>query len=537
MGPLQRLNPLTLQRASCFAFILHAHLPFVRHPEHEDFLEEDWLFEALTETYLPLLRMMRRLAEDNVPFRLTMSLTPTLAAMLRDELLQGRYLRHLDRLIGLARQEIERNRNDPPLATLSHFYCNFFTDARVFYDEILKRDVVRAFREQQDAGHLEIIASAATHAFLPLLDGFPEAQEAQIQIGCDNYRQLFERDPRGFWLPECGYSNRLDSVLQRANIRWFVLDSHGVMFAQPRPQHAIFAPCYTGAGPAVFARDRESNREVWSAQSGYPGDPLYRDFYRDIGFDRSEDELAAFLRPAGLRKFSGIKYHRVSDGSAKELYDPTAALARADQHANDFFLKSAARLREMAQLNFAPVIVSPFDAELFGHWWFEGPRFLESFIRRVAAEPQEFQLTTPGEFLAAHPAQQVVRPNPSSWGERGFSGVWLDEKAVWIYPHLHAATRRMIEIARHHQNTSSPQIERALRQAGRELLLAQASDWAFLIKTNSAREYATRRTKDHLRWFNRLDAQISAARIDLEFLGEREERANLFPDLNWRYFL
>jgi 1,4-alpha-glucan branching enzyme len=521
-----------------FALILHAHLPFVRHPEHENFLEEDWLFEAITETYLPLLHMLRQLAEENIAFRLTISLTPTLCAMLRDELLQRRYLRHLERLTALARQEIERHRNHPQLLELARFYAKFFVDARTVFEETLQRDVVRAFRELQNAGYLEIIASAATHAFLPLLQDFPEAQRAQVRIGCDNYRELFGREPRGFWLPECGYSNGLDSILQEANIRWFVLDTHGLMFARPAPRHAIFAPCYTPAGPAFFARDHESNREVWSAESGYPGDPVYRDFYRDVGFDRTEEELRPFLRPAGVRKFSGIKYHRVTGRTAeKELYNRAWALAAADEHADDFLAKRRARFREMKELNFDPVIVSPFDAELFGHWWFEGPRFLESFIRKAASEQHDFQLTTPSVFLAAHPAQQVVRPNPSSWGERGFNGVWLDESNAWIYPHLHGATHRMTEIARRQRDTIEPVIERALQQAARELLLAQSSDWAFLIKTRSAPEYATQRTKDHLRRFNRLYDQLNAEQIDLEFLGECEKRNNIFPVLNWRYYL
>ncbi|MGH8164271.1 MAG: glycoside hydrolase family 57 protein, partial [Rhodanobacteraceae bacterium] len=346
-----------------FALLLHAHLPFVRHPEHENFLEEDWLFEALTESYLPLLRMMRRLVDDDVPFKLTMSLTPTLGAMLRDELLQQRYLRHLERLIGLARQETERNRQHARLSELAQFYLELFTETQTFFDESLNRDVVMAFRELQEQGSLEIIASAATHAFLPLLDGFPEAQRAQIRIGCDSYREMFGREPSGFWLPECGYSAGLDALLQEANIRWFVVDTHGLMFAQPRPRFALFAPYYTPAGPAVFARDRESSREVWSAQSGYPGDPVYRDFYRDVGFDRSEQELEPFVRPTGARKFSGIKYHRISGATEeKEFYDRAWALAAADEHARDFLDKRQTRFRELAEMNFAGVVVSPFDA-------------------------------------------------------------------------------------------------------------------------------------------------------------------------------
>ena len=523
--------------AGSFCLILHAHLPFVRHPEHEDFLEEDWLFEAITETYLPLLRILRRLVDDGIAFKLTVSLTPTLCAMLRDELLRERYLRHLERLIGLAHQEIEAHQHHPELLELARFYVDFLTTARAFYVETLRHDIVRAFRELQDAGCLEIMASAATHAFLPLLQNFPEAQRAQIRIGCDSYREMFGREPRGFWLPECGYANGLDSLLQEANIRWFVLDSHGLMFSRPAPRHAIFSPCYTRAGPAAFARDHESNREVWSAEAGYPGDPVYRDFYRDIGFDRPEEQLRPFLRPVGVRKFSGLKYHRITGSTAeKELYDHTRAEVVAGQHAADFFAKRCARFQELTDLHFDPVIVSPFDAELFGHWWFEGPRFLETFIRLVADQSHEFELTTPAEFLAAHPSQQIVRPNPSSWGENGFSAVWLDERNAWIYPPLHAATRGMTELARAQGHSPAPVVERVLRQAARELLLAQSSDWAFLIKNKSAPEYATQRTKNHLARFSRLCQQLTAATIDLDFLGECEERANLFPELNWRYY-
>ncbi len=520
------------------ALIFHAHLPFVRHPEHEHFLEEDWFFEALTETYLPLLRMMRRLAEEGRPFCLTMSLTPTLGAMLRDSLLQQRYLHHLERLIGLAHQEIERNRNHPQLWELSSFYARLFTDTRAFYIEKLDCDVVRAFRELQDAGCLEIMASAATHAFLPLLQDFPEAQRAQVLVGCESYREMFGRSPVGFWLPECGYSHGLDSLLQAADIRWFVLDTHGLMLAREQPpRQAIFAPCYTPAGPAAFARDRESNRAVWSAESGYPGKPAYRDFYRDIGFDRPPEELASFLRPPGIRKFSGIKYHRVTGQAEKELYDRHRALVVAEADAEDFFQKCRARFQNLGDVSFDPVLVSPFDAELFGHWWFEGPLFLENFIRRATRKPLEFQLVSPGQFLHEHPRQQIVRPNPSSWGEHGFSSVWLDEKNAWIYRHLHTATRRMTELARRYRETTDPMIDRSLKQAARELLLAQASDWAFLIKTNTAPDYATQRTRNHLLRFNRFHEQLGSGEVDLDFLGECEEQANLFPNLNWRHFL
>ena len=170
------------------ALILHAHLPFVRHPEHEHFLEEDWLFEAITETYIPLLRTMQRLASDDVPFKLTMSITPTLCAMLQDKLLRERYVRHLDLLIDLAERERKRNRHHLRLRELAGFYLGLFSESRRFFVDEWKCDLLAAVRELQRTGALEIIASAATHGLLPLLwQQSRQAARAQVSIGRDVY--------------------------------------------------------------------------------------------------------------------------------------------------------------------------------------------------------------------------------------------------------------------------------------------------------------------------------------------------------------
>ena len=518
------------------ALILHAHLPFVRHPEHEHFLEEDWLFEAITETYIPLLKMMQRLVSDAVSFKLTMSVTPTLAAMLQDELLRERYVEHLNLLIDLSRREIERNRNHPHLEKLSQFYFDLFSESRSFFVDQWKGDLLAAFRKLQEAGALEIMACAASHAVLPLIyQQSREAARAQVLIGRDQYAEAFGGEPRGFWLPECAYAPDLDSILQEANVRWFVLDAHGLMQANPRPQRAVYAPCYTPAGPAAFARDRDSSHQVWSAHEGYPGDPSYREFYRDVGFDLSLEQLGPLAR--GVRSFSGVKYHRITRrGAEKDFYDPAIADKAAEVHAAHFLEERRRQLRELGELDFDPMVVVPFDAELFGHWWFEGPRFLEYFIRKAAAE-DDLQLTTPSDFLASHPTQQTVEPAASTWGEKGYLGVWLDPKNAWIYPHLHMAARRMAEVAQQHAQKPARLAERVLRQLTRELLLAQASDWAFLIKNETAKEYAAKRTTDHLIRFNRLYQEFVTDEIDKKFLSDCEWRDNLFPNLNWRYYI
>jgi 1,4-alpha-glucan branching enzyme len=519
------------------ALLLHAHLPFVRHPEYEEFHEEDWLFEGVVETYIPLLQIFRRLASEHVPVRLALTMTPTLCAMLRDPLLQHRTERYLDRGIELSRREVERTAGDPSLNELARFYSARFNSARDFYLNEIRRDVVGAFAQLQEDGMLEIITCAATHGFLPLMEFCPEAMKAQIFIGRDEYRECFGRDPVGIWLPECGYVPAVGKILQDANLRWTVLDAHGLMFGEPRPRFAIFSPYYLPAGPAVFPRDRESSKQVWSAREGYPGDPAYRDFYRDIGKDLPEEYLAGVYPDVGHRRYSGIKYHRITGSENKEYYRRDWAMGAVEAHANHFLQSRVQQLEQLHEmLPIEPIILSPFDAELFGHWWFEGPEFLDLFLRKAAFDQKTFQLTTPTSYLLNHPTLQMVSPSSSSWGNKGYWEVWLDPCNSWIYPHLHAAAARMTEMARKFANTQSKYFDRLLKQMGREILLAQSSDWAFLMKTGTAREYAEKRTRDHLLRFMKLYELAKDDRRDNAFLAACEDRDNLFPNLNWHYY-
>ena len=495
---------------------------------------------------------MQRLTDDGVPFKLTMSITPTLCAMLQDQQLCERYVRHLELLIDLAARERKRNQKYPQLCELAQFYIGLFSEARRLFADEWKCDLFSIFRKLRQTGALEIIASAATHGLLPILQQqSPRAARAQILIGRDVYAELFGRDADGFWLPECGYAPGLESILQEANLRWFVVDAHGLLSGRPRPCRSIYAPCYTPAGPAAFARDPNASRQVWSAGEGYPGDPAYRDFYRDIGFDLPMEYLGPIAR--GTRKFSGVKYYRITGrGDEKQLYDRKAAEHAAAQHAIHFLKQCREQIQEIGKVAFDPVIVAPFDAELFGHWWFEGPMFLEQFIRHTADE-QDFRLITPSEYLARHPTQQIVEPAASTWGENGHLAVWLDPSNAWIYPQLSAATQKMIELAEQGSAVvgQEPRLpteevpgeapalqmtDRVLKQLARELLLAQSSDWAFLMKTGTAREYATQRTIDHLARFNRLHDQFVTNTLDEEFLRDCEWRDNIFPNVNWHYY-
>jgi 1,4-alpha-glucan branching enzyme len=518
------------------ALVLHGHLPFVRHPEHEKFLEESWLFEAITETYIPLLQMFEGWLHDGVRARLTLSLSPTLCSMLLDPLLQERYVRHLNGLIELAEKEIHRTHWDRAFHELAWMYHHRFSTVKASY-EAHGRNLVGAFRKLQDRGIIEIATVAATHGFLPLMADQPESIRAQILVARDHYRSCFGADPKGIWLPECGYTPGVEQFLQEANIRWFITDTHGVLHARPRPRYGVFAPVFTPNGVAAFGRDLDSARQVWSKHEGYPGDPRYRDFYRDIGFDLDWDYVRPYLPSPDHRGFTGIKYHRISGGGvASEIYNRNEAIAVADQHAGHFLGARCGQIQHLAGImDRPPLVLSPYDAELFGHWWYEGPEFLNFFVRKAVFDQHVFELVTPHDYLAKHPTQQVAQPSPSSWGEEGYARVWLNEQNEWILPHLHVAQERMTELARRYPHPD-PLTERALQQAARELLLAQASDWPFILRTGTSPEYAKKRVKDHLLRFIALYGQLTQTSVDENWLRQVEATDNLFPNVNYRYW-
>src|SRR5438552_7224632 len=413
------------------AFVLHAHLPFVRHPAHEDFLEERWLAEAITETYIPLLEVLGALERDRVPTRLTLSPSPPLLAMPADPPLRGPYLRP----------------------------------------------------------------------------------------------------------PECAYEPGLDAELARVGVRYFFVDTHGIAHATPRPVYGVYAPIACDSGVAAFGRDPDSSKQVWSAEEGYPGDFWYRDFYRDIGFDLDYDYVRPYLPPTGQRILTGLKYHRITGKTdVKEPYEPERARERLEAHAAHFV---DARVHQVAWLARAmdrpPIIVCPYDAELFGHWWFEGPWWLEAVLRRLATTP-ELRAATPGDDLARRPTVQHATPAASTWGWKGYNEVWLAGENDWLYRHLHATADRLHALCRSYPSADE-RTRRALTQALRELFLAQASDWAFMMSRATTVEYAVRRSLDHLLRCQELCAQVERGAVDDLRLAALEDTDNLFPTLDYRVFV
>ena len=517
--------------------VLHAHLPFIRHPQYEEFMEERWLFEAMMETYIPILQVFENLRRDNIGFNITMSLTPPLLEMLADDVLQQKFRRYLNKLIELSEKEVSYTRDTPfnPVAT---YYEKQLKREKKIYERY-NRNLINGFKKFAEMGNLELITCAATHGILPFMKTYPGSVKAQLKVGIQTHKRHLELIPKGMWLPECAYFTGLDRYLKDMNVEYSFLDTHGIVYGEPRPRYSVYAPVITPGEVVFFGRDPESSEQVWSATIGYPGDFNYREFYRDIGFDRPYEYIKDYIDRSGERTNTGIKYYRITGKvplGNKEIYDPQKAVEIAHCHANDFVYKKESQVKNLSQRmnDIPPVIVAPYDAELYGHWWYEGPTFLE-FVLRNVNESNVIKTITPSQYLSKISRIQIVEVSPSTWGANGYYEVWLNGSNDWIYPHLHVLEKRMEELASSYKKATNTQ-KRQLNQMGRELLLAQSSDWAFIMTTGTTTEYARRRTRMHINRFLKLNDDIVRGNYDPEWLREVAWEDNIFPDLDYRVF-
>ena len=518
------------------ALVLHAHLPYVRHPEQAHFLEEQWLFEALLDCYLPLLQVLRAAARGpgGARLRLTLSLSPTLLSQWADPLLQGRFLEDLERRLRLC--AAETGRGGPGKRRLARRYHRRLLRLRAFYLEVLGGDLIAPWRDLQAQGRIELMTTTATHGYLPLLRSRESAVRAQLRVGREAFLALTGLSPAGLWLPECGYYAGLEREILAAGYRYSLVEAHGLQQGRPRPAWDVYAPV-SCAGLALFGRDPFSAREVWSREQGYPGHPCYREYHRDLGFEAEPGRLADFLPPGVAAAPTGLKYYRITGrGIPKVLYDPKAAAAQAIRDAARFLARRQRLSARFPSGPRPPLILAPYDAELFGHWWHEGPLFLAALLRELAAAP-DLEMTTPGAYLARYGTAGECAVAASSWGERGYNQTWLRPETGWVQVQLHqAAGIYETLVAEQGHGRGGPHAGRWLRQAARSLLLAQSSDWTFHLGRGGGSAYAQSRLNAQLARFHFLAEALRRGRHPDAQLAALEWMDALFPSLDPAHF-
>ncbi len=526
--------------------VLHAHLPYIRHPEHDYFLEEDWLYEAMTETYIPLLDIFEGLLNDGIDFKITLSISPPLIEMLNDKLLRERYKRHIEKLIELSEKEQYRTRGDSHFEPIVKMYKERFRRIRYLFLDVYKKDLISAFKALQDLGKIEIITTAATHAFLPTLHMYPHAIKAQIKVAVACYLKNFIRYPNGLWLPECGYEPGIDHYIKEAGIKFFFLNTHGILHGTPLPRYSVYGPVFCPSGVAAFGRDVETSKQVWSSAEGYPGDVDYRDFYRDIGFDLDFDYIKPYIHLDGIRTYTGLKYYRITGKTDNKVpYNREHAKKKAAEHASNFIINRELQVNFLScifqnhHIHIKPIITAVYDAELFGHWWFEGLNWLDFLFRGVHARNVNFKFITPSEYISSsscyHESFQVSQPASSSWGKNGYNEIWLNSLNDYMYPHIHKTIDRMVYLANRFPKAKGI-FKRMLNQSAREVLLSQHSDWAFILQAGTATAYARKRFEEHIGRFNTLYQAIISSNIPEKWLTEIEDRDKIFQNIDYRVY-
>jgi len=542
-------------------FTLHSHLPYViNHGTWPHGTE--WLYEAAAETYLPLLRIFAELEQQKLALKANVNLSPILLEQLAHPVFKAEFPKYLLRKIEAARndvQEFER-KGDSHLVRVAQFWEKFYDQGLRHFDA-LGGDIIKGFRYFYESGAIEIITCGATHGYFPLL-GTDESIRAQVKTGVETHRRFFGRKPRGIWLPECGYRpagrwdfpvpvnglgsaygsrafmrDGVEQILGENGIEFFFVDTHlvdtstkftpyellaggvpvAVEIPPEQPEKNFYRPYYADTPDrrntrvAFFTRDPRTGIQVWSGEHGYPGDANYLEFHKK--------------RWPGGHRYWRITGPKVDLGD-KQPYFPEVAQSRNREHAAHFARITADALRTYGNnVPGVPILTAPFDAELFGHWWFEGPEWVKNVVLEYSRPESPVRLISCSEYLdRCTPGGFVALPE-GSWGANSDNSVWLNEDTKWTWQHIYPAELAVNQMAASGLWRGNHDATRLARQICRELLLLESSDWQFLITTKHARDYAEKRFNTHL---NQLRTLLDIWR---RFEATRQIPADKLPDL------
>ncbi|HEX2917506.1 MAG TPA: 1,4-alpha-glucan branching protein domain-containing protein [Edaphobacter sp.] len=571
----QILKNSAKQPKGYLTFTLHAHLPYVvNHGTWPHGME--WLHEAAAETYLPLLRMFTRLERDGIRFQCNLNISPILLEQLSHPVFIAEFPKYLTRKIVAAREDeaFFMQSGESHFAETARFWHRFFQEALDDF-QAMDGNIVARFRHFNDIGLIDVITCGATHGYMPLL-GTDESVRAQIRMAVKTHIRHMGRHPRGIWAPECGYRPAgfwnypvapadgsptpsgfdrigVEQALSESDIEFFYVDTHLVEQGHRVPSpyellngavptdeqtiamtHAdyrsLYQPYYVD-GPydkrfatSIFPRDPRTGIQVWSGESGYPGDGVYLDFHKK--------------RWPGGHQYWRVTGPRVDLGD-KQPYYPKEAAERVKSHASHFVHLVYEALKSGFNDAIPPILCAPFDAELFGHWWFEGALWLEAIARIMHDYDTGLEMISCAEYLDKYPRAGFIALPEGSWGAGGQNEVWMNPDTSWTYTHIYPAELFTREVATGGTWRTSELGGRIARQLCRELLLLESSDWQFLITTGAARDYAEARFTTHNDQFNEVKAiwesfaangQLTATEDSR--LAEIERRDNVFPDVD-----
>ncbi|PKL85290.1 MAG: hypothetical protein CVV22_08470 [Ignavibacteriae bacterium HGW-Ignavibacteriae-1] len=561
-----------------YVLILHTHLPWVLHHGKSPH-GVDWLNEAVAECYIPLLNVFNDLVAEGISPNVTLDISPVLCEQLEHPDFKKIFIDYCDEKIAAAQRdkiEFTSRGYDPHHIWLTQFWEDWFRERKTEFTDKYDMSIIKGLKKLQDDGHIEVMTCGATHGYFPML-GFDRSVNLQVKAAVENYKKHFGREPRGTWLPECAYRPAyewqsylpvapfnekklragVEQIIALHGIKYFVTDENLLLKSVPLgkftdKENDVFVPVNSPSfqhtawnfdksslrlyevssgvetqygTAAAFVRHQDISMQVWSGEVGYPGQADYLDFHK-----KHVD--------------SGLRYWRVTDTKAdmmyKTLYHTDWTFDKIDLQTNHFIhhIENALNYYHNITGMFG-TLCTPFDTELFGHWWFEGPLFIKSLLKGMHNSPHTKAATAWEQYNKINPTEVIKLPE-GSWGEGNSHEVWSNDDNNWTWEAIYNNELRLSKI---YESNSIPDLgalqRRILTQALRELMLLQSSDWQFLIYTRSAQDYAEQRFVYHHSDFNKLcdlfENYAGKSEIEMNdelYLRETEERNSIFPELN-----
>lgn len=535
-----------------FVLVLHSHIPYVL---HHDPMEEEMILEATAETYIPLLNLLYRLVDEGISPKVTLTVSPVLAEQFANPYFKAKFEEYCMMKADFARRDRrEFEGKNEHMRYLAERWERYYAERLRDFKERYGRDLISAFRELQDEGHVELMTSGATHAYFPALSQDTSIQ-AQVKMAIRCHTHHFSRPPRGIWLPECGYRpacywsppltsyssqppyprKGVEAFLSENDLEFFVVDYYQLMRAWPDDIWKTPLDTYYVSGPQIpkkpvtlFVRDFQLSFQVWSHDMGYPGDGVYLDFHK--------------RHAEGKLRYWKITHNKL-DMALKDLYYPEDAERKLMEHAGHYkWLITESLKANYYNTGQAKLVMTAFDTELFGHWWFEGIEWLYYVLKWVHADP-EIKAATCSQYMDENPAFNWVWLPESSWGKNFDNSTWMNKEVEWVWERIYHAEREIQNLAKAFSDRDDPTLGRILRQTIRELLILQASDWEFMITNWSTRNLAEKRVVERHEDFKRLAGMawnygngMGVSETDWRFLQECELRNEVFIDPEIRWF-
>lgn len=493
------------------------------------------IFESISETYIPLIKMFENLEADEIPFKVALVLSPVLCTLLDDSVIQSQYIEWLDKRIELGKKELERCSNSEYVNSVRFYFEKAQSDKADFlrYDQ----KILRKIREFQKKGYIELLATCGTNVYLPHYSDIVEILNAQVEAGLYSHKYFFGEAADGFWLPELGYSSGFEKILRSYGMSYTVLDTRSFLFSENEPEKGIFSPARFSNSLAVFGRDGESDNQIFG-EDGYSSNGIYRNNHRDIGFELPLSDLSPCIEEGSSRYSLGYKYWNSSELNKDSPYNFESAYEETKKDALDFLKSKNDKLSQAAEIiadSEDVSLICSIDLDKLRSSWFEGIKWIENIFRVNKENNFDIEFTKAKDLIGNQFSLQKIKPYYGAANGTGYGEDLLSSKNSWLVRYVRKASQRMVDLVERFPSDTGLKA-RLLNIGAKELMIAQSVGWKKMLNDGIFPEYAEQRFKECIIDFTAVFDALGSNTVSTEWLTKLEIKHSLFPWMNYRIF-